>query len=230
MIPENRETETNNDSDLRPGDIMFGPIGGVVPGFVPVGIGQMALFVTRRWWTMVRSPRRWFRIRHVAVIARRDFEHTVIQAMPNGCEEVPFDFAKHFTGKHVYVRPYYHGVHVWPADVVSSARRYVGTPYGFLTYAKLAAGALRMRSTERWLRKLISTRRDMICSQHMDQALADAGYHVFDDGRLPQDVVPAELFDALMRRPGWFMIPGHPVVGQWTHTGREDLIRFAKIK
>ena len=206
---------------LRPGDLLFGPIGGVVPGLLPVGIGQLALFLTRRWWRFVRSPRRWFHIRHVAVIARNPSTGapTVIQAMPSGCEEIPFDLAKHFTPGHVFIRPDYAGPFpspVWPADVVVCARRYVGVPYGFLTYLKLAAGALRMRLTEAWLRKLISTRRDMMCSQHVDQSLADAGYHVFSDGRLPQDVVPAELYDALMGSPGWFMIPGHAEFGQWT--------------
>lgn len=214
---------------------MFGPIGGFVPGFVPVGAGQLALFLTRRWWRMARSPKRWFRIRHVGVIGQRSDFNTntspwsVIQAMPSGCQEVPLNIATHFTPKHVYVRPLYEPGAPFEIGyenrsqgfkVAHCAREYVGVPYGFLTYARLAAGALRMPATEAWLRRIISTRRDMICSQLADQALADAGYHVFDDGRLPQDVVPAELFDALMRRPGWFMIPGHPEFGQWTDTSR----------
>jgi hypothetical protein len=33
----------NGLDDLRPGDIMLGPIGGVVPGLLPVGIGQLIL-------------------------------------------------------------------------------------------------------------------------------------------------------------------------------------------
>jgi hypothetical protein len=52
-----------------------------------------------------------------------------------------------------------------------------------------------------------------MCSQLADQALADAGFHVFDDGRLPQDVVPAELFRALIDMPGTqWCVPG---VGHW---------------
>lgn len=210
-----------SDSELRSGDLMFGPIGGFVPGFVPVGVGQLALFLTRKWWRMVRSPGRWFRIRHVGVVARlaTQDENWLVQAMPRGAERVPLDPARHLTPKHVYIRPLYPFVGQG-VDVAAAAIDYVGTPYGFLTYVKLAAGALRMPATEAWLRRIISTRRDMICSQLADQALADAGYHVFDDGRLPQDVVPAELFDALMWRPGWFMIPGHPEFGQWTNISR----------
>jgi hypothetical protein len=201
-------------NELKSGDIMFGPIGGVVPGLFPVGAGQVALFLTRRWWRMVHSIRRWFRIRHVGVVDCEMGSWYLTQAMPGGVECIPLDHTKHLTSEHVYIRPAYmpgQGV-----DVADAAFGYKGTPYGFATYLKLAAGAFRMRATEALLRRWISTRDDMICSQHVDQSLADAGYHVFGDGRLPQDVVPAELFEALLAYPGWFMIPGHPVFGEWT--------------
>lgn len=214
-------------SELRSGDLLFCGIGGFVPGFVPVGVGQAALFVTRRWWRMVFSARQWFHLRHVAVVDRPANTPYLIQAMPRGAERVPLDPAKHLTAGCVYVRPDYESRDVYGRLVSLAASRYVGVPYGFLTYLKLAAGAFRMRLTEAWLRRLISTRRDMICSQLADQALADAGHHVFDDGRLPQDVAPAELFDALMSQPGWFMIPGHSVVGQWTRTERATSV-FAR--
>jgi hypothetical protein len=211
------------DSELRSGDIMFSGMDGIVPGVFPVGAGQVALFLTRRWWRMVRSIRQWFHIRHVGVVdigcvgddRYATIAPVITQAMPKGAECIPFQRSKHWTPGHVYIRPDYPnpGQH---ADVAVRALSYLGTPYNFLTYFKLAAGAFRMRLTEGWLRRHMSTRRDMMCSQHVDQSLADAGYHVFDDGRLPQDVVPAELFDALIRRPGWFLIPGHAHFGQWT--------------
>lgn len=205
-----------SDSELRSGDLMFSGMDGIVPGVFPVGAGQVALFLTRRWWRMVRTIRQWFHIRHVGVVDTGNTGHTdIVQAMPKGVECVPFQRSKHWTPGHVYIRPDYpyDGQGLLAADCALS---YLGTPYNFLTYLKLAAGAFRMRLTEGWLRRHMSTRRDMMCSQHVDQSLADAGYHVFDDGRLPQDVVPAELFDALIGRPGWFLIPGHPQFGQWT--------------
>ncbi len=199
-------------SELRSGDLLFSDMDGLVPGAFPVAIGQGLLFLSRRWWRTVRSPRTWWHWRHAAVIGWEG--RTVIQAMPKGCEEVSFDEAKHWTPGHLYIRPNYGlGGAAW---VASAARQYVGTPYGFATYVRLAAGALRFRLTEAWLRKRLSTRKDMICSQHVDQSLADAGYHVFDDGRLPQDVVPAELAMALLKLPGQFLIPNHPQFGQWT--------------
>lgn len=209
--------------DLQPGDVLFTDIGGIVPGLFPVGVGQLTLFLTRRWWRHARTLRQWWRRRHVAIVATpTEGAPRIVQAMPRGCEVAAVDPAKHWTPNVIYVRPAYmplNGARTRGEWVARAALRYRGVPYGFLTYGKLAAGAFRMRLTEGWLRRHLSTRRDMICSQLADQALADAGHHVFDDGRLPQDVVPAELFAALVAQPGEFLIPGHPVFGRWTPNG-----------
>ncbi len=196
--------------ELQAGDIMVGPMGGVVPGFFPVGVGQAALFLTRRWWRMVKSVKAWWHYRHVAVVTNAGGwgpshdggERWICQAMPRGVEHVPLG-QKSENPAYLFIRPDYRGAGVSGHLLAAAALYYLGTPYNFLTYCKLAAGAFRMRLTEGWLKRKISTRRDMMCSQHVDQALADAGYHVFDDGRLPQDVVPAELADALLSLPGW---------------------------
>lgn len=207
------------DNKINSGDIMFGPIDGLIPGIFPVGVGQVVLFLTRRWWKHVGRVRQWFHVRHVGMII--DGGTNLIQAMPKGCEIVPVGTRAH-EGRYVFIRPDYASIptlsgRFFPgAAIALSAAKYVGTPYNFLTYLKLAAGVLRFRFTERWLIRHMSTRKDMMCSQHIDQSLADAGYHVFDDGRLPQDVLPAELFVALLSRPGLFRIPGHPLYDEWT--------------
>lgn len=241
-------------SDLRPGDLMFAPIGGFVPGVVPVAAGQLLLAERRARL----SWRRWRKIRHVAVVVQagstlppgtvrhrssgRYFppgEHgdrpwrdlpmgdydtyetgvitapRVVEAMPAGARERDLSIAA-WTADHVYVRPEY------PDDgsgfplgltVAAAARRYVGTPYGFLTYAALAANFLIPdgHPMESRIARRITDRGEMICSQLADQALTDAGFHVFKDGRLPQDVVPAELFRRVMDMPGTrYVISGMP--------------------
>jgi hypothetical protein len=214
-------------ADVRPGDVVFGPIGGLVPGVFPVGAGQILLAdrKARLSW------RRWWKIRHVLVVteeASGGYEdrstpgqaHVVgigpkaVQAMPGGAEEIELTAAWHWTKDYVYVRPAYRTdaselEFAQAAAVAAAARSYIGTPYNFLTYGKLAAGHLHLGLTERTLRKWISTRKDMMCSQLADQCLADAGFYVFDDGRLPQDVVPSELYLKLLGMPGtqWW-IPG----------------------
>jgi hypothetical protein len=200
-------------TELRAGDIMITGMDGFVPGVFPVAVGQGALFLTRAWWTMVRRPRTWWHWRHAAVVTGAG--DLIIQAMPKGVEEVLIGQKAEDPGT-LFIRPDYSPADQQRFDVADAAYSYLGTPYGFTTYLKLAAGAFRFRATEALLRRWISTRKDMICSQHVDQSLADAGFHVFDDGRLPQDVVPAELADALLSLPGRFRIPNHPVFHHWT--------------
>lgn len=203
-------------ADLRPGDILFGPIHGFIPGVLPVGAGQIIL-ATRK---ARLSWRQWWRIRHVGVVVEsrtqrlsRNDGPRLVQAMPSGAEEIEMTPEQHWTAEYVYIRPRYrmagsvaHGG--MTERVAEAARSYVGTPYNFLTYGKLAASALHLPVTRRVLARWISTRHDMMCSQLADQALTDAGFHVFDDGRLPQDVVPAELFRQLLSLPGQWLCPG----------------------
>lgn len=217
-------------ADVRPGDIVFGPIGGFVPGWFPVAVGQMMLAdrTARLTW------RRWRKMRHVLVVTQAsqfaeigkpvsDSLPRAMQAMPRGAEEIELTEARHWTSEYVFVRPNYPAGYLAhygdgqdiPAErfgqaVASKARSYIGTPYGFLTYAALVAEHL-LPGRQQWLADYISSRKEMICSQLADQAMSDAGFHVFDDGRLPQDVVPAELFRALIDMPGTrTAIPGVP--------------------
>lgn len=196
---------------------MFGPIGGIVPGMFPVGAGQLLLADRRARL----SWRRWRKIRHCGVIVsygsrKQSAPPRLVQAMPRGAEEIELT-AKHWTPEYVYIRPAYgHGapeayeaVTRQAAMVAAAARGYVGTPYNFLTYGAISARKFDFVLTDHVLRQWISTRKDMMCSQLVDQCLADAGFHIFDDGRLPQDVVPAELFRALLEMLGaQYVIPG----------------------
>jgi len=186
---------------LRPGDILFGPIGGFFPGVVPVGVGQVALAGRKERI----SWRRWWNIRHVGVIVGTPaglVYPRFVQAMPGGAECVTVT-EDQWTSKHVYIRPEY--VDDQANAVVAAASASVGTPYNFLTYLALALRAAGVSSSR--LSDYITSTRTMMCSQLVDQALADAGFHVFDDGRLPQDVVPSELFLKLMSMPGRHLIP-----------------------
>ena len=72
-----------------------------------------------------------------------------------------------------------------------AARGYLGTPYGWLDY--LAIAAHRFRLPLPGLRGYIARTRSMICSQLVDQCYADAGVHLFADGRWPGYVTPADL-------------------------------------
>jgi hypothetical protein len=75
--------------------------------------------------------------------------------------------------------------------IVKAAIGYVGTPYSFLDYAALAAHRLHIPAPH--LKTYIASTRHQICSQLVDQCYADADVHLFDDGRWPGYVTPADL-------------------------------------
>ncbi len=204
---------------LRAGDIGFGPIGGFVPGFFPVDVGQALLAATKRVeWN----------IDHVFVVTRA-FERTedretgtgwlhrvqVVQAMPSGAEEISIG-QEHWTDKYVYVRPAYDPGQPFEIGyenrsqgfkVAYHARKYIDTPYSFLDYAAIAGLHAGIRNGP--IRRYVTSSKHMICSQLADQALTDAGFHVFTDGRLPQDVMPVELYRKLAGLPGTqYLRPG----------------------
>lgn len=75
--------------------------------------------------------------------------------------------------------------------VVAEARRLVGVPYSALDYVALAA--LHLHLPSKWIRQRVQSSGHMICSQLVDAVYARAGIHLFDDGRLPGDVMPSDL-------------------------------------
>jgi hypothetical protein len=76
--------------------------------------------------------------------------------------------------------------------LAAAAQRYIGTPYSFLDYVALALHRLHVPVP--LLKRYISSTRHMICSQLVDQCYQDAGVHLFNDGRWPGYVMPADLY------------------------------------
>jgi hypothetical protein len=153
--------------DLRPGDIMLGPIGGVVPGLFPVGIGQLMLgelftaggLSVRHAGIVVEASRHLppGTVRHrgsgeyrpgpapdVHLGPQFDVYPSgvitaplLVEAMPSGARLVEMRHDTHWTRKHAYVR--LPQDHPGQADGAAAiARAMVGTPYSFASYAALA--------------------------------------------------------------------------------------------
>lgn len=187
---------------VRPGDIGFMDMGGVT------GVGIWA--AQRIVDNTVPSE---YRVRHVLVVTEAEWDRgnvfapKAVQAMPHGAEEIELTPERH--GDTIFVRPAYDEVWGNMAErVAAAACRYVDTPYSFLDYAAIAARHLEARKpTDRTpFDRYITSTGHMICSQLADQAMSDAGWHVFDDGRLPQDVTPAALYRQMLLMP-------HTIVG-----------------
>ena len=198
-------------ADLQPGDLMFGPIGGIVPGLFPVAVGQAMLADTFRAGRMS--------VRHVGIVVANDLPgerggKRLVQAMPRGAEEIPMTPATHWTDRHAYVRipEDYPGQ---ASDAAAIARAMIGTPYSFASYAALAAWQWGVKTPrlEAWINRrrepieiqgmhpVLKARREpieialpceAICSVLADQAWSLAGKRVME-GTAPQVVTPGAL-------------------------------------
>lgn len=199
-------TRVHELTDLRPGDIGFGPLRG--PARTVAEIGQWMLKDSSRW-------------HHVFVVTDAgtgepgEYMHPMgVEAMPRGARW--WSLAQRWTPEYVYIRlPYESGVG-WSVGnrVAAKAKELIGTPYSFLDYLALA---LRGRGLDTfgpgaWVRRRVTDSGHMICSQLADQALARAGVQVFRDGRLSQDVTPGALFYGLLAIGGTPIFPDEPLV------------------
>lgn len=199
-----QDSFASSPAEVQPGTIIFGPIHGFIPGVFPVRAGQL-LLKAASWKTR--------RISHVLVAVGHG---EAVQAMPHGAELIKLT-KEHWTPEYVYVLPEYvpagrrDSIHEG-RDVAEEARKLIGTPYSFLDYAALAAHQLHNRGyvplKERTkLEQYVASTGHMICSQLADEALSRAGFHVFRDGRLPQDVMPAALYTALLPLAQSIIVP-----------------------
>lgn len=75
--------------------------------------------------------------------------------------------------------------------VLFNALQLLGVGYGWGTYFYLACYRIGIRP--KWLKDRVQSSQDMICSQLVDEVYNRSGKHLFNDGRLPQNVTPADL-------------------------------------
>lgn len=118
----------------------------------------------------------------------------IVQAMPGGAEMIRLEDANEPV--------------LWSTDlipltaaqrmrIVNEARELVDTPYSFADYLSIGLAHFHVRPA--WLRNYIADSGHMICSQLVDEAHKRAGVALFDDGRLPGDVTPGDLWKLLQR-------------------------------
>lgn len=203
-------------SDLRPGDIGFGPIKG--PAGVLVSAGQLMLGEGFHVGALD--------IRHVFVVVDANgHEIQAVEAMPNGARPIICGTDR-WTPEYAYARisEDYPGQ---AADAAAIARAMIGTPYSFASYAALAAWrfGLKTKRLEAWIDRRkspipfpawtptvkapanIALPAEAICSVLADQAWALTGKQVMPAGTPHQCVTPGALASALLFRSAgaqWF--------------------------
>ncbi|MCX4748117.1 hypothetical protein OG455_21815 [Kitasatospora sp. NBC_01287] len=127
-----------------------------------------------------------------------DYEHAfvlvgdgeVIEAEPGGAQRAPL---AEYDGRPIRwssgIVPLTNDQRV---EIVAAARRYLRVPYSFFDYAALAAHRFKVPGNA-LLKGYVADTRHQICSQLVDQCYQDAGVHLFEDGRWPGYVTPADL-------------------------------------
>ena len=184
-------TEISSLADLRPGDVMFAPIGGAVG--LGVGLGQLALGEGFHVGKLS--------IRHVGIVSwiapatmsGLDPVPHLVQAMPHGAEEIAMTPATHWTPEHAYARlpEDYPGQ---AEDAAAIARLMVAehVAYSFASYAALAAWRWGLKADR--LRKWIERRRP---------ANPDAGYVSHKTGRRLIPQLPVEAICSVLVDQAW---------------------------
>jgi uncharacterized protein YycO len=116
----------------------------------------------------------------------------IVQAMPGGAELIQL---KDASAPVVWSTGYFDLTTEQRARISAAAIWLVGTPYSFLDYASIGLAHYRIRPA--WVRDFVADTGHMICSQLVDEVYLRAGVHLFDDGRLPGDVTPGDLWKLL---------------------------------
>lgn len=196
-------------SDLRPGDLGFGPVGGWFQA--PDVIGQ---FILGEGFAVGDVQ-----VGHVFVVTG---PVTAVEAMPGGAIEV--SIPERWTSRFAYVRlpEDYPGQAI---DAAAIARAMIGTPYSFASYVALAAWrfGLKTKRLESWIDRRrepiemelrsqdesptpmardIRLPAEAICSVLADQAWALTGKQVMPAGTPHQCVTPGALAKALLEMDG----------------------------
>jgi hypothetical protein len=163
--------------DLMPGDVGFYTIAGRVGGFVSIG---QALLRDECWFT------------HAFIVGERYENGTamIVEAMPHGARRVGLVGTDRCGPGYGWARlPLTLGQR---ASVSEYANATIGTPYSFLDYLSLSL--LHLGLPRKLTAGRVTSSGHMICSQLVDYVLCRAGFHLFADGRLSQDVTPGALF------------------------------------
>lgn len=171
--------------EIKPGDIGLTRIGGVLGFFV--SLGQHLAGDSSRYT-------------HAYIVLD---DNTVIAAQPGGARIDPLS---DYDNKSVYLQRDL--TDEQRATIVYEARSLEGLHYSFLDY--LAIALARFGIKPKWLQNFIANKGHMICSQLCDEVYRRAGIHLFNDGRLPQEVTPGDLLYVLAGEQDWIKIVDKP--------------------
>ena len=172
--------------DLKVGDVGFYVIAGRVGGLVSFGqwLIDAANLARGR-----ETEQAWFTHAFI-VIDVSEAGVCILEAMPSGARPVWIEGTERCGPGYGWARLPLNVLHT--TYIQDAGPGLIGTPYSFLDYLSLAL--LHLGAPRSWTAGRVKDSGHMICSQLVDYLLCQAGFKLFDDGRLPQDVTPGALF------------------------------------
>lgn len=201
-------------NQLRPGDIMFGPITG--PGGLAISLGEL---IVDGGFRMGKLD-----VRHVGIVVQdADTGNGVpwmVQAMPGGADRVPM-LRDRLSSQYAYARmpEDYPGQALDAARIANMMVTY-GVGYSWASYLALAAWhwGISTPKLEAWIGRRsrphemtpggwkmvkpdpieVALPVEAICSVLVDQAWSLTGKKIFEDGRPHQCVTPSQLASRLL--------------------------------
>jgi len=162
--------------DPQPGDIVLSRISGAT-GFL-IALGQLLVGDASRYT-------------HAGVVVE---DGNVVEAEPGGARLGSVQY--YLENKAVFATGRIPLTEEQRQKIVDEATSLVGTPYSFVEY--LAIGLHRFGLRLGCIDRYITDSGHMICSQLVDEVYRRAGVHLFNDGRLPQDVTPGDIANVLI--------------------------------
>jgi len=161
--------------DPKPGDILITTIHGSVGA--SIGLAEDVLQLVEKVKNPVDS--KW---RHAAVYTGDGW---LIEAEPGGARKA--QLSEYATDPQLWLPC----PEQYRSAVAAAALMLEGVPYSYLDYAAITTHALHISVPG--LKGYISSTNHMMCSQLVDFAAMDGGWHLFDDGRWPGYVPPVDL-------------------------------------
>lgn len=117
----------------------------------------------------------------------------VIEAMPGGAIITPL---AHYTETYRSEFTVYTNLTLTSQQeesCIAEAWKLKGVPYNYVTYGVLAAKRFGISSLK--IDRMLSNKNFQMCSQLDDEAYNRGGVHLYQDRRLAQNVIPADLYE-----------------------------------
>lgn len=182
-MEEKEVMEWNDQPEVQPGDFCVVPISGAVGKLISFGewLNGSAFADYDHAEIFVGNP---------AGYSQSLYGYT-LGAYPGGAEVLPLASAPKQIPNSLWSAGYFYLSDHDREIIVSSALALKGTPYSALDYFALAAHHFHLPVP--LLKHYIDSTKHMICSQLVDYVYLEANIHLFEDGRWPGFVTPADL-------------------------------------